>query len=137
MRRLLLLAAAVGAAVSVASAAGAGPRFPELAGRDALTGKRISLAETPYRSRVVIVNVWASWCGGCIEEARDLAFFVRGHPGVALVGIDTEDSKAGARAYYRKYGFRHPSIWDPKGSISEGLGIGGIPTTFFLDRQHR
>ncbi len=123
------------AALVAAPASAAGPPAPALSGVDALTGKRVSLAD--YRGRAVVVNVWASWCGGCKEEARDLAFFAREHPSVALLGLDTEDSKAGARAFYRRYGFSHPSIFDPKGTLAERLGIAGIPTTLFLDSRHR
>src|SRR5947208_1552866 len=132
MRIRIALCAAV-AAVAASAASAAGPTFPSISGPDVLTGKRVSLSA--YRGRAVVVNFWASWCGGCVEEARDLAFFARSHTGVAIIGVDTEDSKAGARKFLRRYGFSHPSIADPKGKIAEQLGIPGIPTTLFLDRQ--
>jgi thiol-disulfide isomerase/thioredoxin len=108
---------------------------PPLAGIDVITGKHVSLDD--YDGRVVVVNVWGSWCGGCIEEARDLAAFIQEHPKLAVLGVDSEDTKAGARAFYRRYGYHHPSIFDPQAVLARRLGLTGYPTTLFLDRQHR
>jgi thiol-disulfide isomerase/thioredoxin len=115
--------------------AAAALQAPPLAGTDVVTGKRLSLAD--YSGRVVVVNVWGAWCGGCITEAPDLARFVRRHPGVAVLGIDSEDSRSAARAFYRRFGLHHPSIFDPKGMLARRLGLQGLPTTLFLDRRHR
>jgi thiol-disulfide isomerase/thioredoxin len=121
------LVAALVAAVSL--------QAPPLSGVDVVTGKRLSLDD--YRGRVVVVNVWGAWCGGCITEAPDLARFVRRHPGVAMLGVDSEDSKAAARAFYRRYGLHHPSIFDPQGVLARRLRLHGLPTTLFLDPRHR
>jgi thiol-disulfide isomerase/thioredoxin len=115
--------------------AAAALQAPPLAGNDVVSGKRLSLAD--YSGRVVVVNVWGAWCGGCITEAPDLARFVRRHPGVAVLGIDSEDSRTAARAFYRRFGLHHPSIFDPKGVLARRLGLQGLPTTLFLDRRHR
>lgn len=108
---------------------------PPLAGRDVITGKKVSVDD--YDGRVVVINVWGSWCGGCTQEARDLGAFIQEHPRLAVLGIDSEDTKAGARAFYRRYGYHHPSIFDPQGTLAHRLGLTGLPTTLFLDRQHR
>jgi thiol-disulfide isomerase/thioredoxin len=107
---------------------------PSLHGRDPVTGREVSLAQ--FAGRPVVLNVWASWCTGCNQEAADLARFAVSHPG-ALLGVDTQDTTGGARAFYRKWGWRHPSIADPSGSVSTRLAVTGLPTTYFLDRQHR
>ena len=123
----LLLAAAAPAARSL--------QAPPLAGVDLVSGKRVSLAD--YPGRVVVVNVWGAWCEGCVTEARDLASFVGRHPGVVVLGIDSVDTRAAARAFYRRFGLHHPSIFDPKGVLARRLGLAGLPTTLFLDRRHR
>jgi thiol-disulfide isomerase/thioredoxin len=132
--RLALALACALAFAAVAPAAGPAPA-PALAGVDLVTGKRIALAD--FRGRVVVVNVWGSWCHGCVTEARELARFVRRHPSVAVLGIDSEDSRAAARVFYRRFGLRHPSIFDPRGALARRLGLTGLPTTLFLDRRHR
>jgi len=104
-----------------------------ISGRDALTGKSVSL--DAWRGRAVLINVWASWCEGCVTEARALKRFEEAHPG-SVLGIDYDDSKAGARAFYRRYDLEHPSIWDPKGRFVARLRAIGLPTTVFLNRRH-
>ena len=86
---------------------------PPIAGRDVLTGKRLAL--TQYPGKPVFVNVWGSWCLGCTTEAPTLARFARAHKRqVAFLGINTEDSISGARAFYKRYNTEYPSIWDPR-----------------------
>jgi thiol-disulfide isomerase/thioredoxin len=108
---------------------------PSLHGRDPITGGQVSLAQ--FAGKPVVLNVWASWCTGCNQEAADLARFAASHPGAQVLGVDTQDTTGGARAFYRKWHWRHPSIADPDGSLSAKLAVTGLPTTFFLDRRHR
>jgi cytochrome c biogenesis protein CcmG, thiol:disulfide interchange protein DsbE len=127
-----------------ASASAAGPPgavshesgdAPSLRGRDPITGKEVSLSA--FAGKPVVLNVWASWCTGCNQEAVDLARFANSHPQAQVVGLDTQDTTGGARAFYRKWHWQHPSIADPSGSLSARLAVTGLPTTYFLDRRHR
>jgi cytochrome c biogenesis protein CcmG, thiol:disulfide interchange protein DsbE len=120
------------AAFAGAVALAAGP-VTGISGRDALTGKNVSLAA--WRGKPVAINIWASWCEGCVKEAQALKSFERAHPGRVL-GIDYQDSVAGARAFYKRYDIDHPSIWDPKGKMVGKLKAIGLPTTVFLNRRH-
>ena len=106
---------------------------------DQLLGGESALAERirALRGYPIVLNVWGSWCTGCKAEARDLARFAAAHPQAQVVGVDTQDTKGGAQAFYRRYGWHHPSIFDPHGDIASQLGLQGTPTTFFLDRQHK
>jgi thiol-disulfide isomerase/thioredoxin len=108
---------------------------PSVHGRDPITGRQVSL--TQFARRPVVLNVWASWCTGCNQEAADLARFAASHPNAQVLGVDTQDTSGGARAFYRKWHWHHPSIADPSGSLSAQLAVTGLPTTYFLDRQHR
>jgi thiol-disulfide isomerase/thioredoxin len=108
---------------------------PSLQGRDPITGRQVSLAE--FTGKPVVLNVWASWCTGCNQEAADLQRFAAAHPNAQVFGVDTQDTSRGARAFYRKWRWHHPSIADPTGSLSAGLAVTGLPTTYFLDRRHR
>lgn len=107
----------------------------QLAGASPITGEQVSLAA--YEGKPVVLNIWASWCTGCRDEARDLAVFAKAHPEAQVIGLDTQDSDGGARAFYREFGWSHPSIRDPSGSTAAELGLQGLPTTIFLDAEHR
>ena len=130
MRCLSVLAALV-----LAAGAAAADGKPPIAGRDVFSGKRVALAQ--YRGKPVFVNVWGSWCEGCNAEARTLASFARTHERqVAFIGIDTIDSRPGARAFYKRYDTDYPSIWDPRGLLSSHWAR-GVPSTLVFDRKHR
>ena len=130
-RKRLVVACACAALAVCATASAA---KPPIAGRDVLTGKRVALSQ--YPGKPVFVNVWGSWCFGCTTEAPTLARFARAHKRqVAFLGIDTEDSKQGARAFYERFDTDYPSIWDPRGMLA-GAWSRGAPTTLVFDRRH-
>jgi thiol-disulfide isomerase/thioredoxin len=130
----LALAAAANAASSPSLLPGDRRAAPALAGVDPVTGKRVSLEQ--WKGRPLLVNLWGSWCHPCRKEAHELTRFLARHPR-SVLGIDVEDSRAGARAFTRTYGIRFPSIFDPKDRLVHRLRAIGTPTTFFLDRRHR
>ena len=107
---------------------------PELSGVDPITGKQVRLSD--YAGRPVVINVWASWCPPCHDEAPDLARFAREHPEAQLIGIDIKDVEGPAREFYRRYRWRHPSIFDPTGEKAASLGLQGQPITYFLNEEH-
>jgi thiol-disulfide isomerase/thioredoxin len=107
---------------------------PQVSGVDPITGKPVRLSD--YAGRPVVINVWASWCPPCHDEAPDLARFAREHPEAQLLGIDIRDAKDPARAFYRQYNWRHPSIFDPTGEKAASLGLQGQPITYFLNEKH-
>lgn len=98
------------------------PRFEELLGQ--------------LQGQVVVVNVWGSWCGPCIEEAPVLADVSSEYLGkVQFIGVDILDQLAPAREFIRKYGWPYPSVFDPPGHIRDGLGFVGQPVTAIYDRS--
>lgn len=149
-RRLwvVAVAAVVGAIVAVAavvrsgessspgvSAAPAAAGAVSLSGVDPITGDEVSLDD--FAGKPVVVNVWASWCPGCNEEANDLKRLADEHPEAAVIGLDVQDTQDGARDFYRRWEWEHPSISDPDAELAGGLGLQGLPSTFFLDAEHR
>jgi thiol-disulfide isomerase/thioredoxin len=104
-------------------------------GTDPITGDQVSLDD--YAGKPVVLNVWGSWCPGCIAEAEDLRRFAEDHPEAQVIGIDLQDTREAARDFYERWRWRHPSVFDPDGEISFSLGLQGTPSTFFLDREHR
>ncbi|TMJ93783.1 MAG: TlpA family protein disulfide reductase [Actinobacteria bacterium] len=114
----------------------AGASLPMLEGADVITGNAVTLAR--FKDKPLVVNVWASWCVECAAEAAALRRFADEHrAGVGLLGIDVEDSRIDARRFYREVGWQHPSIFDPMERLAARLNLGQLPTTIFLDREHR
>lgn len=86
------------------------------------------------RGTPVVVNVWASWCGPCRQEAPLLASANRSHGDrVQFIGVDILDERGSARDFMREYGWTYPSLYDPSGAIRDGLGLLGQPVTLFYD----
>lgn len=108
---------------------------------DDLEGESISFAD--LRGRVVVVNVWGSWCGPCRVEQPDLVDAAEQTAGVAdFVGINIRDSSADtALAFVRTNEVPYPSIYDPDSeallTFSAIVPVRSPPTTFVLDSEGR
>ena len=90
---------------------------------------------TELRGTPVLVNIWASWCGPCTEEAPHLASFAKETAGkVQFVGVDILDKRPAAQDFIARFGWTYPSVFDPDGSIRDGLGYLGQPVTILFDR---
>jgi len=110
-----------------------------------LTGT--TLTGTPFDSatlagRVIVYNVWGSWCAPCRKEAPALAAAAKATATRAtFVGIDTRDSgTAQAQALVREAGITYESVFDPDGRLLlqfPDLPPSAIPTTIVVDAQGR
>lgn len=90
-------------------------------------------ADLSQKGRVTLVNVFASWCIPCREEAPQLAQLARAR-GVRLIGIVYKDKPAAARAFLDEYGNPFERIGlDADGRAGIEWGISGVPETFVVD----
>ncbi|MGK4907668.1 TlpA family protein disulfide reductase [Streptomyces albus] len=113
---------------------------PDLAG-DSVDGKKLKLSD--YKGKVVVLNVWGSWCSPCRAEAPNLAKVARDteDKGVQFVGLNTRDlDKANAQAFERNYDIDYPSFYDPSGKLilkfpKNTLSPQAIPSTLILDKD--
>ena len=103
----------------------------------ALADGRLSLAE--LRGTPVVLNLWASWCTPCREEAPRLqkGWERWGPRGVAFLGLNIQDLRGDARAFAAKFGITHPSVRDARRGVADSYGATGIPETFFVDARGR
>ena len=106
-----------------------------------LDGSSFSLSS--LRGKIVILNVWASWCAPCRAEAPVLekTWLSQQGQGVQFVGLDTRDSDTAARAFIKKFGITYPNVIDRDGALqlrfSDTLPPQAIPSTIVIDAEGR
>jgi cytochrome c biogenesis protein CcmG/thiol:disulfide interchange protein DsbE len=92
-----------------------------------------------FRGRVVVLNLWASWCEPCRAEAPVLERWSRqiaAHGGT-VVGVDTFDASSDARSFVRQLHLTYPMLRDPSGVVKASFGVTGFPESFVIDRSGR
>lgn len=90
-----------------------------------------------YRGRWVLVNLWASWCGPCRQEAPDLDEFARRYQkrGVSVLGINVQDNSDDALAFLRDNSVAYPQLRSVGDERSAAFGSTGVPENFLVDPQ--
>jgi thiol-disulfide isomerase/thioredoxin len=106
-------------------------------------GSNQTISSQDYRGKVVVINVWGSWCPPCRKEAPDLqAASVETKEIAQFVGITSKDyDPAPAEAFVRSFKITYPSIYDPTGKVllafAGELPPSAIPSTMIIDREGR
>jgi cytochrome c biogenesis protein CcmG/thiol:disulfide interchange protein DsbE len=92
-----------------------------------------------YRGRWVLVNLWASWCGPCRQEAPALESFYRRHRAgdVTVLGINVQDNSDDATAFAREYRLTYPQLRSVGNERSGAFGSGGVPENFLVNPRGR
>ncbi|MGH7483165.1 MAG: TlpA family protein disulfide reductase [Longimicrobiales bacterium] len=102
-----------------------------------LSGERIGLDS--FRGRVVLLNVWATWCAPCRFEMPALQRLHErlGPRGLEVVAVSV-DQAAGNRALVERFVEAHELTFtvllDPEGRVRRRFAVAGLPTTFVIDR---
>ena len=101
-------------------------------------GKAIpGISAADFRGHVTLVNLWASWCIPCHDEAPFL-LELGGDTRIRLVGINYKDQPDNARRFLNRYG--NPFIAsgaDQTGRAAIEWGVYGVPETFLIGRDGR
>ena len=101
-----------------------------------LDGKMVSLSD--YKGKVVLVNIWATWCPPCVDEMPSMEKLYRKFKGedfeILAVSIDESGSEAVA-PFMEKTRLTFPALIDSKGAIKPLYRITGIPESFIIDKQ--
>ncbi len=100
-------------------------------------GESKSLAD--FRGKVVVLNVFASWCDPCATEAPLLSREQQtlAKRGATVLGVTYEDASPSSERFARRYHITYPVLRDVTGSFVRSFGTTGVPETFVINRQGR
>jgi len=106
-----------------------------------LNGRPIKLSD--YAGKVLVVNLWATWCGPCRMEIPELVKFHKEYraKGLEVVGLSTENPEAsaeGVRRFAQEYKMEYPVGWVTTDvAIALMQGRDAIPQSFVISRDGR
>jgi thiol-disulfide isomerase/thioredoxin len=115
---------------------------PDLSGKT-VNGGQLDVAS--FKGKVVVLNVWGSWCAPCRAEAPNFEKVYQDlkAKGVQFVGINTRDTSVqNAVAFEKQQGITYQSLYDPTGKLMLRFKRGtlnpqAVPSTLVLDREGR
>lgn len=88
------------------------------------------------RGKVVLLNLWASWCGPCRAEMPAMQRLYDRYQGqgfeILAVNATNQDSRQAAAAFVEEYGLTFPILLDIDGTVSAQYLLRALPTSFFI-----
>jgi thiol-disulfide isomerase/thioredoxin len=91
-----------------------------------------------YRGKVVLLNVWATWCAPCVHEMPSLDKLQRRYKkaGLEVVAVASQQTPAEINQFFIKHRIRHLDIYvDPTQSVGKGYKTRTLPTSYLISRK--
>lgn len=102
-------------------------------------GRRVDLAD--FKDRVILLNLWATWCGPCVKEMPSLDRLQAQMGGDAFQVVALSLDRGGRTAvepFYKKTGVQNLTVFlDPASESMKALSLRGLPTTILVDPEGR
>ena len=111
-----------------------GKQAPDFALQAVGTHETLDLKQ--FRGKPLVVNFWATWCRPCYEEHPVLvsnAQLLQGQ--VQFLGVVFQDKEEKIQAFLNDRGSAYPTLVDQGGKTAIAYGVGGVPETFFLNKD--
>ena len=103
-----------------------------------INGKTVSLSD--YRGKVVLVNIWATWCPTCVDEMPSMEKLYQNLKGedfeILAISIDSLGAESVA-PFMKKYKLTFPALIDSEGTVSIVYRTAGVPESFIIDKDGR
>jgi cytochrome c biogenesis protein CcmG, thiol:disulfide interchange protein DsbE len=98
-------------------------------------GQKYKLSD--LRGKVVVVNIWASWCDPCKDEAAVLENTWKAYrdKGVLFLGVDYVDTDEPAKAFIKQYNITYPNGPDLGSNIYRQFRARGVPETYVINQS--
>jgi thiol-disulfide isomerase/thioredoxin len=121
-----------------------GGAAPSFHATDLRTGRPVTLAD--YRGKVVLLNVWATWCGPCRVEMPSMERLHQKLAGtdfrIVAVSVDgdafypaEQEGPGEVMAFVNQMGLSFDILHDPSGAIRSRYQTTGVPESFVIDRD--
>jgi cytochrome c biogenesis protein CcmG, thiol:disulfide interchange protein DsbE len=101
----------------------------------ALDGSMMTLAD--LKGRVVLINVWASWCSPCRAEmpAIQAAYDQYREQGFTVLAVNLQEDPTTVREFMREFNLTFPALLDRDGQASGLYRASALPSSYFIDRR--
>lgn len=116
-----------------------GMRAPDYTVANVMTGDSIGL-RSGYEGKVVLINVWATWCIPCRKEmpSMERLWSEFRNDGFAIAAVSVDDaSPEEVRAFAEELGLTFDILHDRSGNIQPTYQTLGVPQSYLLDRRGR
>ena len=125
--------------IDAAVARGRQPVAPDLKTTLPLLGSAHRESLAAFRGKVVVMNVFASWCTPCVAEAPVLE---RTQQRIAphdatVIGVTYLDNSTDSAQFVRQHHISYPILRDVSGNFVRAFGTTGVPETFVIGRDGR
>lgn len=102
-----------------------------------IAGARAAAGLPPVR--LIIVDLFATWCPPCQQETPILRTFDRAYRerGLQIIGISVQELQGSVAAYAERYELEYPIVMDANGALFRAASAGGLPTKILLDPSGR
>lgn len=104
---------------------------------DTLSGESTALAD--HAGEVIIINMWATWCGPCRAEMPALQTFYDEHrdQGLEILAVNNtvNDGEASVQDFVDEFDLTFPILLDRDGDVTRQYQVRSLPATFVIDRS--
>lgn len=103
----------------------------------AVTDQGVKISPSQFGGKLLVLNFWATWCAGCVEEITSLDAFQRkfASDGVVVLGVSMDQNENRYKSFLRRFPVAFATMRDASWDISSSYGTFQLPETYIIDRS--